>query len=82
MLLILKKIGEIIGIILILLFVAFFGIGSAISMFLDKNKEDSDDSEIEDKLFNNQNLLKQPVVRNGKTQATVGLNPKTWETWS
>ena len=41
-----------------------------------------DDSEIEDKLFNNQNLLKQPVVRNGKTLATVGLSPKIWETWS
>ena len=48
MLLILKKIGEIIGIILILIFVGFFGISSAIFMFLDKNKEDSDDSEIKD----------------------------------
>ena len=48
MLLILKKIGEVIGVILILLFVGFFGIGSAIYMFLVKNKEDSDDSEIED----------------------------------
>lgn len=43
-----KKIGEIIGIILILIFVGFFGIGSAVFMFLDKNKEDSDDSEIKD----------------------------------
>ena len=41
-----------------------------------------DESDIEDKLFENQNLLKQPVVRNGKTLATVGLNPKIWETWS
>ena len=48
MILLLKKIGEIIGMILILIFVGFFGIGSAIFMFLDKNKEDSDDSEIED----------------------------------
>ena len=48
MLLILKKIGEIIGRVLILIFVGFFGIGSAVFMFLDKNKEDSDDSEIKD----------------------------------
>lgn len=43
-----KKISEIIGIILILIFVGLFGIGSTIFMFLDKNKEDSDDSEIKD----------------------------------
>lgn len=60
----------------------------AILSMIDKSSKDYssiaylDDSEIEDKLFNNQNLLKQPVVRNRKTQATVGLNPKTWETWS
>ena len=60
----------------------------AILSMIDKSSKDYssiaylDDSEIEDKLFNNQNLLKQPVVRNGKTQATVGLNQKTWETWS
>ncbi len=60
----------------------------AILSMIDKSSKDYssiaylDDSEIEDKLFNNQNLLKQPVVRNGKTQATVGLNLKTWETWS
>jgi len=40
-----------------------------------------DDSEIENKLFENQSLLKQPVVRNGKTMATVGLEPKIWESW-
>jgi arsenate reductase-like glutaredoxin family protein len=38
-------------------------------------------SEIENKLFENQSLLKQPVVRNGKTMATVGLEPKVWESW-
>ena len=36
---------------------------------------------MEDKLFENQTLLKQPIVRNGKTVATVGLEPKTWESW-
>ena len=40
-----------------------------------------DDSDVEEKLFNNQSLLKQPIVRNGKTQATVGLEPKIWEQW-
>ena len=41
-----------------------------------------DDSEKADKLFENQlKLLKQPVCRNGKNLATVGLAQKTWETW-
>ncbi|MBB5219849.1 MULTISPECIES: ArsC family transcriptional regulator [Treponema] len=41
-----------------------------------------DDSEKEDKLFDNQlKLLKQPVCRNGKTDATVGMEQKIWETW-
>lgn len=41
-----------------------------------------DDSEKEDKLFDNQQkLLKQPVCRNGKTDATVGMDQKIWETW-
>lgn len=41
-----------------------------------------DDSEKADKLFENQlKLLKQPVCRNGKMSATVGLAQKTWETW-
>ena len=41
-----------------------------------------DDSEKADKLFENQSkLLKQPVCRNGKLSATVGLQIKIWETW-
>ena len=41
-----------------------------------------DDSEKETKLFENQaKLMKQPVCRNGKTAATVGLQQKIWETW-
>jgi hypothetical protein len=41
-----------------------------------------DDSEKEEKLFENQaKLLKQPVCRNGKTDATVGMAQKVWESW-
>ena len=48
-----------------------------------------DDSEKEDKLFENQAaLLKLPVCRNvaskqsgGKTDATAGLQQKIWESW-
>ena len=34
----------------------------------------------EDKLFENQQLLKQPIVRNGR-QATVGYQPDVWAAW-
>ena len=41
-----------------------------------------DDSEKVDKLFENQlKMMKQPVCRNGKNAATVGLAQKIWETW-
>ena len=41
-----------------------------------------DDNDKEQKLFENQlTLLKQPVCRNGKTEATVGLQQKVWEGW-
>ena len=41
-----------------------------------------DDSDKEQKLFENQlALLKQPVCRNGKTEATVGMQQKIWEGW-
>ena len=33
-----------------------------------------------DKVFENQLLLKTPVVRNGK-KATVGYQPDVWKTW-
>ena len=34
----------------------------------------------EDKVFENQRLMRTPVVRNGK-QATVGYCPEVWATW-
>ena len=34
----------------------------------------------EDKVFDNPELMKTPVVRNGK-QATVGYCPEVWATW-
>lgn len=41
-----------------------------------------DDSEKEDKLFENQlKLLKLPVCRNGRDAATTGLQQKIWEGW-
>jgi arsenate reductase-like glutaredoxin family protein len=51
-----------------------------------KNKDYSsiawlDESEKVSKLFENQQLLVQPVCRNGKDKASVGLNTKVWETW-
>ena len=33
-----------------------------------------------DKLLENQHVLREPIVRNGK-QATVGYEPDTWKTW-
>lgn len=33
-----------------------------------------------DKLFENQQLLRQPIVRNGR-QATVGYCPDVWKSW-
>lgn len=62
---------------------------SAIEEMTDKKSKDYasiaylDDSEKADKLFENQlSLIKQPVCRNGKQAATVGLNQKVWETWN
>ena len=34
----------------------------------------------EDKVFDNPELMKTPIVRNGK-QATVGFCPEIWATW-
>lgn len=60
----------------------------AIEEMIDKKSKDYasiaylDDSEKADKLFENQlKLLKQPVCRNGKHVATVGLQQKIWENW-
>lgn len=33
-----------------------------------------------DKLLENQQILREPIVRNGK-QATVGYEPDTWKAW-
>ena len=33
------------------------------------------------KVLENQSVLKQPIVRNGR-QATVGCQPDVWKTWS
>lgn len=33
-----------------------------------------------DKLLENQQVLRQPIVRNGR-QATVGYAPEVWKTW-
>ena len=40
----------------------------------------ADPQAIEEKLLENPNLLKAPIVRNGK-QATVGYCPEIWKTW-
>ena len=34
-----------------------------------------------EKVFENQSILKLPVVRNGR-QATVGYQPEVWKTWT
>jgi len=56
---------------------------------LDENNKDKNtlallkylsDSDKEEKLLENQQLLKTPIVRNGK-QATVGYQPEIWKTW-
>lgn len=39
------------------------------------------EDEREEKLFDNQQVIKTPVVRNGK-QATVGYAPEVWKGWS
>lgn len=40
----------------------------------------SDPIQKEDKVYENQKLIRTPVVRNGK-QATVGYCPEVWENW-
>lgn len=59
----------------------------AVEFLADKNSMDYasfaylDDSDKEEKLFENQLLLKLPVCRNGKNAATCGLEVKIWEGW-
>lgn len=64
------------------------GRAAAVEALIDRKAKDYasiaylDDSEKEEKLFENQaKLLKQPVCRNGKTDATVGMAQKVWEGW-
>ena len=40
----------------------------------------ADERDKEDKVFENQGLIKLPVVRNGKA-ATVGYCPEAWSSW-
>lgn len=56
---------------------------------LDANCKDKDalalityiaDEDKDEKLLENQKLLKTPIVRNGK-QATVGYQPDIWKEW-
>lgn len=56
---------------------------------IDPNAKDQDtvalitylaESQKFDKLLENQQVLREPIVRNGK-QATVGYEPDTWKTW-
>ena len=56
---------------------------------LDQNCKDQDalalvkyiaDSDKEEKILENQQILKTPIVRNGK-EATVGYQPEVWKNW-
>ena len=38
------------------------------------------ESDRAEKVFENQQVLKQPIVRNGR-QATVGYVPEVWKNW-
>lgn len=47
---------------------------------LDLLKYLADDRDKEDKVYENQSLIRLPVVRNGK-KATVGYEPEVWKNW-
>ena len=60
-----------------------------IDNLLDENTKDQDalalvkyiaSDEKEDKILENQQIIRTPVVRNGK-QATVGYEPNIWKKW-
>ena len=61
---------------------------AAIDSLADKKNKDYasfaylDDSEKEEKLLENPLLLVQPIVRNGKTDATIGYQPEIWKNWN
>ena len=57
--------------------------------FIDENSKDKDtlalikyiaDEDKEEKILENQQILVQPIVRNGK-KATVGYQPDIWKSW-
>lgn len=60
---------------------------AAIEQLIDKENRNyadiayiSDEDKLE-KLLDNPLLLKQPVIRNGKTAATAGYCPDIWSSW-
>lgn len=71
----------------------FANVAKAVGGFynlVDQNSKDKDtlalftylaEEDKEEKLFENQQLLVTPIVRNGK-QATIGFQPDVWKTWS
>ena len=61
-----------------------------IENLLDEDSRDKDtlaligymsDEDKDEKILENQKIIKTPVVRNGK-QATVGYRPDTWKKWT
>lgn len=64
-------------------------VGGLIAMIDDNSKDKNtlallkylSDVDKEEKLLENQQLLKTPIVRNGK-QATIGYKPEVWQGWS
>ena len=40
----------------------------------------SDKNDIEERLLDNPNMFKTPIVRNGK-KATIGYKPEVWDEW-
>ena len=52
------------------------GVGLVANLFDDTAQK----QEYEDKLFENQQLFKTPIVRNGR-KATVGYQPEIWKDW-
>ncbi|MDE5621018.1 MAG: ArsC family transcriptional regulator [Ruminococcus sp.] len=60
-----------------------------LDFMIDENSKDNDmltlikylsDSDKEEKVFENQHIIKTPVVRNGK-KATTGYCPDVWKEW-
>ena len=61
---------------------------AALELLLDKNNKNyadiawTADEDKEQKLLDNPLLMKQPVVRNGRTAATAGWCPDVWSGWT